>query len=89
MYRQVNEIGYLHIVLKAGLIGVILYFLTIARAVYKSLLIPNKRFAVGLAMLFSMHLLELTIIGRASLLPSRVLLWILVGIALSAPSKRA
>jgi hypothetical protein len=89
MFRQVNEIGYLHIALKAGLIGVILYFLTFARAIYKSMLIPNRRFAVGLALVLIMHLFELAIVGQAVMSPSRVLLWILVGIAMSAPSKRA
>jgi hypothetical protein len=89
MWRQVSEIGYLHIALKAGLIGVILYFLTFARAIYKSLLIPNRRFAVGLALVLIMHLFELAIVGQAVMSPSRVLLWILVGIAMSAPSKRA
>lgn len=88
MFRQVNEIGYLHIALKAGLIGVLLYFLTVARATYKSLFLADKRFAVGLTLLLSMHLLEMAVVGQASFQPSRVLLWMLVGIAMSTPLKR-
>ena len=83
MMRQVNEIGYLHIVLKAGLIGAIPYFCIFLRAVWKSLLKGRTRFDLGVGLLLSMHLLEMTVGGQASFSLSRVLLWLLVGLILS------
>ena len=85
MYRHVNETGYLHIALKAGLIGAVLYFLTVAHATYKSLLIPDKRFAVGLMLLLVIHLGELMIVGQPSFFPGRVLLSMWIGLAMSTP----
>jgi len=80
MYRQVNEIGYLHIALKAGLIGVVLYILTIAKAINLSISYPNKRIGVGVVLLLSLHLIEMLIIGQATFQPARIMLWILVGV---------
>ncbi len=83
MIRQVNEIGYLHIVLKAGLIGAILYFFIYLRAASESLFKGRTRFELGVGLLLSMHLLEMTVGGQASFSLSRVLLWLLVGLILS------
>lgn len=87
-YRQVNEIGYLHIVLKAGLIGSILYSIVVFWAIYKSRSIQDRRFAIGLMVLLILHLTEMTVVGQASFQPSRVLLWMLIGVGLSSTSYR-
>jgi hypothetical protein len=84
-YRQVNEIGYLHVALKAGLVGAVLYFVVVLWAAYRSLGIQDKRFAVGLMALLVLHLVEMAVVGQASFQPARVLLWMLVGVALSLP----
>jgi len=77
--RQVNEIGYLHIILKAGIVGAVLYFLIFTRGARKALALRN-RFGVGVFLLLSIHLIELTVIGQAVFKPYRVVLWILLGI---------
>jgi hypothetical protein len=88
MYRQVCEIGYLHIALKAGLVGVALHFLIVFRAALLSLKIHNRRVGIGLMLLFGLHLLEMAVIGQASFQPARVLIWMLVGYALSSSSQQ-
>ena len=82
-YRQVSEVGYLHVALKAGLVGVVLYFFVVLRAAFLSLRIQDKRFAVGLMVLLTLHLVEMAVVGQASFQPSQLLLWVLVGVALS------
>ena len=88
MDRPVNEIGYLHIVLKAGLIGAVLYLFIYLRAVWRSLFAGRTRFELGVGLLLSMHLLEMTVGGAASFSLSRVLLWLMVGVVLSKASRR-
>jgi len=86
MIRQVNEIGYLHIVLKTGLVGAVLYFFIFLRAAWKSLFKGGTRFELGVGILLSMHLLEMTVGGVANVALGPVLLWLMVGIILSKGS---
>lgn len=82
MYRQVNEIGYLHIVLKAGVVGVLFYVSVFLFAIKRSLALADKRLGIGIAIVLALHLIELIIIGQPSFSMQRVLLWILVGYAI-------
>lgn len=86
--RQVNEIGYLHIALKAGLVGVLLYVAMVVRGAKAALSLHN-RMGTGILLILSLHLLELTVIGQAAFTPYRLLLWIIVGIAVSAAATGA
>jgi hypothetical protein len=88
MYRQVNEIGYLHIILKAGLVGVVLYSVVMLRATLIALRAARSRFYLGLSLILLIHLLELSVIGQATFQPARVLLWILVGHSLGRSQHR-
>ena len=81
-YRQVNEIGYLHIALKAGIIGIIVYFSTVFCAIRKSLTAKKTRILIGVSLILILHLFELAVVGQASFQPSRVLLWILIGFSI-------
>jgi len=81
--RQVNEIGYLHLILKSGIIGAVLYFITFAYAVFAARKLADDRLSAGIIMLFVIHLLEMLVVGQASMLPYKVMLFILVGVAIS------
>ena len=87
--RQVNEIGFLHIALKMGLIGVFFYASTILSAVIKLICNATDRMSFAVVIILSLHLVELMVVGQAVMSPQRVLLWILVGAALSFKKNNA
>lgn len=86
--RSVVEIGYLHLVLKTGIVGASLYFLVFFYAMLRALRIRNRRLGDGLAIYFAIHLIEMLIVGQAAFIPSRFMLWLLAGFVLSAPRNR-
>lgn len=83
MIRQVNEIGYLHIVLKAGLIGVVLYLLSFTLVMRRAIKLEDSRFGVGVVAYFFIQIIEGFIIGRPQFIMENVAQWILIGFVLS------
>ena len=86
--RSVVEIGYLHIILKAGIIGAMLYFTALFLAVLRALEIKDRRLGDGLALYFALHLAEMAVIGQAAFVPDRLMLWLLAGFVLSVPRRK-
>lgn len=83
MLRQTSEIGYLHIVLKAGLIGVALYVLGFALAMRRAIKLPDRRFGMGVVAYFAIQITEGFIIGRPQFVMENIAQWILIGFVLS------
>ena len=86
--RSSIEIGYLHLVLKGGLVMAGLYFLIFWTATMRALRFEDRRLGDGLALIFLIHLAEMVITGSAAFIPSRLMLWLLAGLALSSARKK-
>lgn len=86
MYRPTNEIGYLHLILKSGLIGAGFYFVIFCLAFFKSIFSKN-RFVFGVGIIILIHIAEMFVIGRLNFIPERLFYWILAGWVLFGADK--
>ena len=77
------EIGYLFILLKSGIIGLVSYVFIYTLAIVSAIRSHQGRIAAGVIVLLVVHLIEMTISGHPSIYPSRIILWILLGTLLS------
>lgn len=83
MDRQVSEIGYLHLVLKAGIVGAMLFVIPIIVASWKSLSFWNRRLGVGISIYLMIHVLGLLISARPIFSMEFIMIWMLVGFVIS------
>jgi hypothetical protein len=86
-YRQGVEVGFLHLTLKTGLIGAVLYILVLFNASLRILRFEESRVAVGLAIYFAIHLVELFVSAPPGFTLSYLFLWTILGFALFAPHR--
>lgn len=90
--RTISELGYLHLVLKGGLIMALLYSAAFAAAAAKSLLRAAwnaSAISLGISALLTYHLLELFISGTPAVIPMRVTMWIFVGVVFYGDNRSA
>jgi hypothetical protein len=81
-HRQISEIGYLHLALKAGALSVIMYLLIYYFAIINALRKYEPRFALGLCSIFIIQIFEMFIIGSVSFIMQQLVLWLLLGMTL-------
>lgn len=86
MFRPTNEIGYLHLVLKSGLIGVGGYLFVFILAFTKAIF-SKDRFVFGVSIVIIIHIVEMFVVGRLNFIPERVFYWILAGWVLFESNK--
>lgn len=81
--RKTAEVGYLFILLKSGVIGIMSYITVYLLAIITALRSFKSRFAIGVALLLGLNLVEMSVSGRISIYPGNIVLWIFIGALLS------
>ena len=81
--RKTAEVGYLFILLKSGLIGIMSYITVYLLTIITALRSSKSRFAIGMALLLGLNLVEMSVSGRISIYPGNIVLWIFIGALLS------
>ena len=81
--RKTAEVGYLFILLKSGLIGIMSYITVYLFTIITALRSSKSRFAIGMALLLGLNLVEMSVSGRISIYPGNIVLWIFIGALLS------
>lgn len=88
-YRQVVESGYLHILLKAGILGIVATVAMMLRAVILAKKFSDARIGVGVMAFLSLQLVVMTVGLHLSFDPFHILTWLVVGLALAQPRRQS
>jgi hypothetical protein len=85
--RQISEIGYLHVALKAGLIGTLLYLLLGLFAVAGALAKARGRVGFGIAVFLSLHLASMLVGTQLEFTMYHIVYWMTAGSVLQLIQK--
>jgi hypothetical protein len=83
-YRLEVESGYLHIILKTGLIGLVLFIIISLRAVYLGIFKTKNTFTIMVTFIILERFLSMISFGLPEYSLDYILFWLSIGVCLSA-----
>jgi len=81
--RPVVEVGFLHLLLKTGIIGCLLYFIVLVTAIFKSIGRSKSYFIKSLGLLLAGYLLMFFVENILAYNLLNIMTWIIIGMCLS------